>query len=111
MRFKAGDTYAATAKEKKAQATKSFRYGLTRGIADKLEKLANQRACRTAETAGRDLVPAKQQAIQAALDRLGLKLETSTRRRLVDEEAYDQGVASGLAFDPETGVADGMRAS
>lgn len=111
MRFKAGDTYAATAKETKAQATKSFRYGLTRGITDKLEKLANLRACRTAETTGRDLVPAKQQAIQATLDRLGLKLETSTRRRVVHEDAYYQGIASGLAFDPETGVADGMRAS
>jgi hypothetical protein len=108
-RFKAGDSYAATPSEKKARATKSFRFGLTSGITDKLDQLAEQRARRTEATTGRDLVPVKQQAIQAALDRLGLQLKTNTHRRVIDQDAFYQGVASGLTFEPESGVADGTR--
>lgn len=110
-RFKAGETYAATPSGRRAQATKSFRYGLARGIADKLGELETQRARQTADTTGRDLVPLKDQAIDTALDRLGLAFRSARRRRrTLDPRAYDQGVASGRAFQPDPVVSNAQRA-
>lgn len=106
-RFKQGETYAATPQGSRAQATKSFRFGLAHGIGARLHELQTERAQQTRSERGGDLVPVKDAAIDAALDRLGLAFQnTRRRRRALDPQAYHQGVASGRAFQPECGVAD-----
>jgi hypothetical protein len=103
--FKAGTTYAETPSGQRAQATKSFRYGLARGISDRLAELEAERGRHTTQTTGRDLVPVKRQVIDDALERLGLAFQTTRRRRRgLDPESYHQGVASGRSFQPEPGV-------
>jgi hypothetical protein len=103
--FKAGRTYATTPTGQRAQATRSFRYGLARGISDRLAELEAERGRYTTQSTGRDLVPVKRQAIDDALARLGLVFETTRRRRrATDPESYHQGVASGHAFQPEPGL-------
>ena len=109
--FKAGKTYATTPSGQRAQATKSFRFGLARGIGDKLAELETERGRHTQATTGRDLVPLKAQAIDDALERLGLAFQsTRRRRRTVDPQAYHQGVASGRTFQPEPGIAGSTNA-
>jgi hypothetical protein len=103
-RFKAGETYAATPSNQRSRATKSFRYGLTQGISDKLSELETYRARQTRNTTGQDLVPVKAQTIDDALQRLGLVFKQNSRQRTVDPQAYQQGIASGRAFQPEPGV-------
>jgi hypothetical protein len=103
--FKAGRTYATTPSGQRAQATRSFRYGLARGISDRLAELEAERGRHTTQTTGRDLVPVKRQVIDDALERLGLAFETTRRRRRsLDPEPYHQGVTSGRSFQPEPGV-------
>lgn len=104
--FKAGATYRETPSPERAQATKSFRYGLAEGIREKLMALADERGRRTRRSTGRDLVPLKTAAIDDALDRLGIAFRRmSSGKRYVDPDAYHQGRTSGAAFQPEPAVA------
>lgn len=104
--FKAGKTYRETPSPDRAQATKSFRYGLAQGVREKLLALAEQRGQRTQRSTGRDLVPLKTQAIDDALARLGIAFRSaSSGKRYVDPDAYRQGRTSGAAFQPEPAVA------
>ena len=103
--FKAGGTYRATPSPDRGQATKSFRYGLADGICGKLHALADQRAQQTQHSTGRDLVPLKAEAIDEALERLGIAFRSkSAGKRYVDPDAYARGRTSGAAFQPERAV-------
>lgn len=99
--FKESATYRELHPNDRGQATTSFRWGLGDGIREKLEALAAERTRQTKAASGRALVTAKQQAVDDGLDKLGLAFKQERPgKRLVDPDAYHQGVRSGRAFAP-----------
>ncbi len=107
--FRAGANYAAMPSGMRRTATNSFQIGLGRGIAAKLHTLreAREGALRTA--AGRDLVVAKADVIEAELAGLGLQLRARSRSRgaRVLREQYEQGRQAGLGFSYTPGLERG----
>ncbi len=104
--FRAGADYAAMPSGMRRTATSSFQIGLGRGIAAKLRTLREAREGAVRTAAGRDLVVAKADVIEAELAGLGLQLRTRSRSRgaRVLPEQYEQGRQAGLGFSYTPGL-------
>jgi len=88
----------------------SFQVGLASGINEKLRQLKNARNAAMRST-GRDLIPVKAGVIEDELEKLGMRFQsTPRRRRMVNREAYDAGKAAGRRFEPHAAVRDASEA-
>jgi hypothetical protein len=83
-------------------STQSFQVGLAHGIAQKLHGMKAERDAANLASGGRALVPIKASVIEEELERLGLSFHAKPRgrRRKVEVEAYEAGIAAGRKFEP-----------
>jgi hypothetical protein len=85
-------------------ATKSFQEGLAHGIRMKLQALREARASKMVSSSGRDLVPVKSAAVDGALEKLGLTLNSRVRhagsRVLLEPFEAGQAAAERFAYLP-----------
>jgi hypothetical protein len=106
--FQAGPIYGATPSGARRNATTSFQVGLARGINGKLDVLRRSRHASPTAGAGRALVPVKESLIDDEMERLGLHFRRlSTRRRMVQREAYGAGQEAGQRFEYTPGLEAG----
>jgi len=107
--FRVGPTYADMPSGLRRTASNSFGIGLARGIAAKLDTLRKTREGALRGAAGRDLVMAKADLVEAELARLGLHLRArkGPAGRRILRDAYAEGHEAGLGFEYLPGVGHG----
>jgi hypothetical protein len=88
-------------------ANSSFALGMVGSIADKLTAMKTERDAVNNGT-GRDLIVLKASAVDAELEKLGLKLRTVRRTaRMVSPTAYEAGGAAGASLPINPGIRGG----
>lgn len=86
-------------------STHSFQIGLAHGIAQKLRDMKSERDAANRASGGRELVPIKTSVIEEEIAKLGLAFEArQKRKRRVEIDAFEAGVAAGRKFEPHRKV-------
>lgn len=86
-------------------STHSFQIGLAHGIAQKLQDMKSERDAANRASGGRELVPIKTSVIEEEIAKLGLAFEArQKRKRRVEIDAFEAGVAAGRKFEPHRKV-------
>jgi hypothetical protein len=86
-------------------STHSFQIGLAHGIAQKLRDMKSERDAANRASGGRELVPIKTSVIEEEIAKLGLAFEArQKRKRRVEVDAFEAGVAAGRKFEPHRKV-------
>jgi len=101
--FRKSEIYLGLKGGDRRTALNSFQIGLANGVAQKLDSLKTARRAATGvKTTGYDLVAVKQAVVEDELEKLGLRFtdQTTSRRRLVNADAYAAGKAAGIQFEP-----------
>ena len=100
-RYKTGAAYAAFDRRDRHLVNASFAFGMVAGIADKLDRMAGERAARRAGS-GRDLAVLTRSVVDEAMAALGLlERDVPAPRRFIAPAAYDAGetAAEDLAIE------------
>lgn len=104
--FRHGLIYARVRRGDRRMAFNSFQIGLASGIITKLAALKEARHTSANKSTGFDLVALKHSVVDEEVSKLGLHFtrRSTSSRRYVHGDAFNQGKAKGALFEPNAAV-------